>query len=139
MEVNERFVLKYISPLKQLQTITFHEGFFDMDFQRFFRSLDKLSEIIFECYFITINVIKKILRRIVQPLDVSIRIRVKCWISSDFSNSDFDEITDLLRPCPEIKFVVEITDRLSLVSNFSPANELLHQYKMFCFVTSTDS
>lgn len=115
--VNDSFVLQYIIPLRQLETITFSGDLPDINMYRLTRRLDNLSEIIFKPTLTTADAIKKLLRQIVQPLDLSIRIETK-YLDENVGKNDCDEITDLLQSCPGIKLMVVIARISSKVSNF---------------------
>lgn len=116
LRMNGSFVFEYITPLKQLETVTFGRSMPDIDIQRLASCLDKLMEINFDCYRITTNEIKQLLRRSDRTFELSIRIQTECLGSSDDPKNDCDEIAELLRARPAMKFKVEITERFFAVS-----------------------
>lgn len=91
---------------------------------RLTRCLVQLSEIVFDNYDVTKDWIKNVVRGIVQPLDVSIRLQPSKF---KISKEDCDEITKMILAHPGIDLMVEITDRCWNVSNF------VSMYCICCF------
>lgn len=89
-------LIAYITPLKQLETIIFHEFHHDIDIIHLAQNLDKLSRLIFKSATMKASEIKAILRQIGQPFRVSIRIEAKTLIY-DVPENDCEEIDELVQ------------------------------------------
>lgn len=116
-DINDNYVDEYIAPFDQLETVTFNYHSSNFNILRLAENLNNLSEITFKCWEITASQIKEFIQRISGPLDLSIRIqpyRLEC----DVAKGDLNEITELLRTCPGIRFKVELKSYMSLSVSF---------------------
>lgn len=141
-DVIDKYVFECLAPLKHLETVVIRFRYelelAPINIYNLVQDLDKLSEMIFVLAEISTTWIKHFLRQIIQPLKLSIRFQT-CFFA--VSEDDCNEIANLLKAHPDMRFRVEIINGKLSVSPFISykllpykKNQFQHSNsQIFCF------